>query len=527
MQGACWCTSSTGCRAVMPDTAADCFAHGCAWPVTLELPVGPDWPSGGVPGGACGPRAPGRPTAGSPSGPRGARPSGCCSCARPRPGPPTTTGAAAATTRGSAAAGSPQLSLERPWSRATLQLPEGAPRKSHPHDLPLGWVPHYPTARVGAGPWASRSTPARPAGHPTRATSCAGPSAQGYAVDVATQHDLRQLPDLLDGYRTLVLIGHDEYWSLGDERRRRRVRRGGRRGRRGLAGNFFWQIRLEQDGRVQVCHKYTARDTDPVASEPTTATCSRRPGTTRWSGGQAAVTMGHHGDARGSTCGLAGRAQGVRRLHGVPARALAVRGRRPVLRRPVRRRASRAFAYEVDGLDYAFRHGLPYAYRRGRRRPRGRRDPGDGAREPDRGGPRPRRAACSPRTTTRAHRADARGRRRPRGRRAGAPGQRHARRSTGGARARWSTSVGGVGRTGCGCASRSSSGSRTRRCAASWARCPCPGAAGGGASAPGRAAGSAPAAPAARDRPRHRRVRLDGEGLAVVRSSSGSPPRSE
>src|SRR4051794_20828986 len=30
-----------------PDTPADCFAHGCAWPATVELEVGGDWPSGG------------------------------------------------------------------------------------------------------------------------------------------------------------------------------------------------------------------------------------------------------------------------------------------------------------------------------------------------------------------------------------------------------------------------------------------------------------------------------------------------
>ena len=36
---------------------------------------------------------------------------------------------------------------------------------------------------------------------------------QGYDFDVITNLDLHRDPDLLDGYKTLIINGHDEYWS--------------------------------------------------------------------------------------------------------------------------------------------------------------------------------------------------------------------------------------------------------------------------------------------------------------------------
>ncbi|WP_348640478.1 N,N-dimethylformamidase beta subunit family domain-containing protein, partial [Mesorhizobium sp. M2E.F.Ca.ET.154.01.1.1] len=84
----------------------------------------------------------------------------------------------------------------------------------------------------------------------------------GYRVDMATQHDLHLLPDLLDRYRCAVIVGHDEYWSW--EMRDaidRFVERGGHLVR--LGASFLWQVRLEDNGRRQVC--YEGRDDDPVA----------------------------------------------------------------------------------------------------------------------------------------------------------------------------------------------------------------------------------------------------------------------
>ena len=37
----------------------------------------------------------------------------------------------------------------------------------------------------------------------------------GLTVDVATNRDLEDHPDLLDRYRLVASVGHDEYWSWG------------------------------------------------------------------------------------------------------------------------------------------------------------------------------------------------------------------------------------------------------------------------------------------------------------------------
>lgn len=91
----------------------------------------------------------------------------------------------------------------------------------------------------------------------------------GYAVDVATNRDLEDHPDLLDRYRVVVSVGHDEYWSWGmRDTMDRWVEAGGNW--LILSGNTsFWQVRYEADGQTMVCHKGRARIDDPVGRSST------------------------------------------------------------------------------------------------------------------------------------------------------------------------------------------------------------------------------------------------------------------
>ena len=76
------------------------------------------------------------------------------------------------------------------------------------------------------------------------------------------------MPDVLDDYRLLVIVGHSEYWS-GPMRDRveRFVRHGGNAAF--FAGNVcWWQIRFEDDGQTMVCYKQRAFD--PAAQSPAT-----------------------------------------------------------------------------------------------------------------------------------------------------------------------------------------------------------------------------------------------------------------
>jgi hypothetical protein len=97
--------------------------------------------------------------------------------------------------------------------------------------------------------------------------------ANGVELDFAVSSDLERDPSVVDGYRVVLGVGHDEYWSAGQrDTIEDFVRRGGNYV--SLSGNtMFWQVRLEDGGDTMVCHKYSAHETDPVvADEPARTT---------------------------------------------------------------------------------------------------------------------------------------------------------------------------------------------------------------------------------------------------------------
>lgn len=251
---------------------------------------------------------------------------------------------------------SPVLSTQRPWTRGFCRLPEGAPRAIPEAPPRPGQMVRYPcmewayaygySKKYASAGWASYER------HFARWAE-----AQGYALDHATQHDLHADPALLDGYACAIFVGHDEYWSATmrdgvDDW----VQAGGRVAR--FAGNFLWQIRLEDEGRRQVCYKYTATETDPVMRTPDQPFL-----TSAWEvpevGRPGATTFGVNG-LRGVYAGLGncvGRGAGgftiYRPEHWAFAGAHVGYG-------DVLGAASRIYGYEVDGLDHVIRDGLPY-----------------------------------------------------------------------------------------------------------------------------------------------------------------------
>jgi hypothetical protein len=250
----------------------------------------------------------------------------------------------------------PRLSAERPWTRGVAWLPEGAPRimadvPPEPGDAPRYAFKEWAYANgfglyyAGAG-WAQYDR------HFVRWAE-----RTGYALDMITQTDLQYRPQILDGYGTVVIVGHDEYWSWEmREALEAFTERGGNVARFGA--NFLWQIRLEDEGRMQVCHKFRAATEDPLRDTP-----DRRRLTTCWEAPEVAWP--------GSTT------FGVNGVEGVYASwgAFLPRGQKGfTVYRPdhwifdntglyygdVFGAEARIFGYEVDGLDYTFRHGLPY-----------------------------------------------------------------------------------------------------------------------------------------------------------------------
>jgi len=253
---------------------------------------------------------------------------------------------------------SPELSLERPWSRGFVRLPVGAPRSSIEAPVRPGGIARYANREWAlAHGYARFFASAGWASYDRHFVVWA--ERQGYAVDVVTQHDLQFRPEVLEGYACAVVVGHDEYWSW--EMRDAidaYVDRGGRVARFGA--NYMWQIRLEDEGRRQVCYKYVARDHDPLRTA--TGDALRRLSST-WEdplvGRPGASTMG------------------LNALYGIYARIGVATPRAPggfTVYRP----EHWAFAgtdlyygdmfgaeagivgYEVDAVDYTFRDGLPF-----------------------------------------------------------------------------------------------------------------------------------------------------------------------
>jgi hypothetical protein len=94
--------------------------------------------------------------------------------------------------------------------------------------------------------------------------------ANGVALGYATNADLEEHPDVLDGCRLLVSVGHDEYWTWGmRDTVEGFVATGGNVAF--LSGNTcYWQVRIEgADRDVMIGYKHRFRE-DPVQSTRTT-----------------------------------------------------------------------------------------------------------------------------------------------------------------------------------------------------------------------------------------------------------------
>lgn len=252
---------------------------------------------------------------------------------------------------------SPKLSIQRPWHRGCVRLPEGAPHASHERQIPPGWavdIPFFSWAMGnGYSKWYVGGSYAE---YDSLFVQWA--EKEGYQLDYMTQHDLHFGTVNLDDYQAVVIAGHDEYWSTPMRDAIDAYLDGGGRVAR-FGGNFFWQIRLEDEGDTQVSYKFLAHEQDPVRDDPEhkhLLTCVwddrklKRPG---------ALTMGLNG-TRGLYArmgAMAPRHSGgftvYRPEHWIFAATDLYYG-------DVFGAEAGIFGFEVDGLSYTFKDGLPY-----------------------------------------------------------------------------------------------------------------------------------------------------------------------
>lgn len=153
---------------------------------------------------------------------------------------------------------SPESALLRPLAKGFLRKPEDAPRNSHDFTPPPHWIPqhdvydwalqHGYTRHHADAFWATYERP-----------FVTWAEMQGYQFDYLTQWDLHFEQDLLNDYRCVIIVGHDEYWSweMRDELDDY-LEQGGNLAR--FAGNYIWQVRLSEDGNSQYCYKVPQED---------------------------------------------------------------------------------------------------------------------------------------------------------------------------------------------------------------------------------------------------------------------------
>ena len=279
--------------------------------------------------------------------------------------------------------GAHQVSFERPLAPGFLVKPEPHERKAQavPDREALGFFRWAEPLGLsiwsgGAGWWNWERTALRWA------------EANGFAVDVAIQQDLEDVPGLLDGVRLYLSVGHDEYWTWGmREALDAHTAAGGNAAI--LSGNTcYWQVRIDEDRRTMTGYKYDA-DEDPVDRDAGRAVPLGSVGgpTDRPAGDRDDRA---HVQPRRLLALRPRRPARERRLHGLATRALGLRGHAASAYGDALGLADAIVGYEVDGCELTTGpDGLPVPDAPRRR-----------ARIPSRSS-RPRPPSSGPRTSSR------------------------------------------------------------------------------------------------------------------------------
>ncbi|MFK0270446.1 N,N-dimethylformamidase beta subunit family domain-containing protein [Pseudomonas asiatica] len=250
---------------------------------------------------------------------------------------------------------SPFLSMQRPIARGFISKPHGAPRNAHHGTPPPGWIPRHEVYEwAHAHGYSRHHADAFWATYERPFTLWA--EQHGYALDFLTQWDLHLDPACLDDYSCVVIVGHDEYWSWEmRDAMDAYLERGGNLAR--FAGNFVWQIRLSADGQVQTCYKDPRLD-PVIAIDP-----------------QRLTTLWEHpliNRPSGQTMGLAGISGCYNRYGTTTPRSSggftvyrpehwALKGSDLYYGDVFGGAPACIAAFEVDGAEYGFRKGLPFA----------------------------------------------------------------------------------------------------------------------------------------------------------------------
>ena len=236
-------------RSPAKGASATSSADGCGWPPALEIPVDTAWRSGYYSVRFTG----------------ADEEADAFFVVRPAEAAPILLVLSTATSHAYHDWGGPSLytggthvAVDRPLARGFLRKPEPALRKAQAEPdrealAYFAWAEEH-----GLSPWSGGAgwwTWERP--------FVSWAEREGFAVDVAISEDLERHPEVLDGHRLYLSVGHDEYWSWGmRDAVERFVADGGNAAF--LGGNTcWWQVRFDDDALGMTCFKYRASE-DPV-----------------------------------------------------------------------------------------------------------------------------------------------------------------------------------------------------------------------------------------------------------------------
>jgi hypothetical protein len=255
--------------------------------------------------------------------------------------------------------GGTHVSLQRPMARGYLHKPPGAGRRVttvHPPDPQMaahfGYLQlNHLSPYAGSAGWPDWELP-----------FLEWAEREGYAIDVATNADLEAHAGLLDDYRLMLSVGHDEYWS-GPMRDQVEgfVARGGNVAF--FSGNTsLWQVRLEEpspEGPAAVMVGYKGR----LKDDPCFETDRMAELTSIWSDhlvgrpenrmtGVSFTRGGYHRIGKRVTNGAGGYT-----VHRPDHWLFAGTG---IGYGDLLGAGSTVVGYECDGCDFTYRDGLPY-----------------------------------------------------------------------------------------------------------------------------------------------------------------------
>lgn len=243
-----------GVTGTLHETPPDASSRGCGWPATLDIPVG-DWRSGYYAATVIAEN----------------EHADAFLVVRPDPSDPAPAILVLSTTTWHAYndwggpslyTGGTRVSFERPFAKGFLVKPEpfGRMMQREPDREAMGfrnWA-----RPLGISDWCGG------AGWFTYERRFARwAESNGSRLDVAVSQDLERYPEILEGHRLYLSVGHDEYWSWGMRDALDSFVAGGGNAAIFSGNTCFWQIRFETDHRGMTCFKYRA-DEDPVRGTP-------------------------------------------------------------------------------------------------------------------------------------------------------------------------------------------------------------------------------------------------------------------